>query len=453
MVAVCDENEYSPAMRLAEDLGLLVITDTARLDALTSLDVIVDLTPDTIYRQALGPRSSGGAEVVGGAAVGLIGTLLAATQDVLNSEQQLTVVQGACDDLRHERDRLQAREQALVDANTELERHLAEIFFMHEYFRALTTFRSVEDVTSLVVDGTNGILGAEFSAIYLFDQQEWQFRLGAQQGRSEDFFRAEVPFTESILGAAFREGFVQQGDVERGSELTSWSTHPGEIRSQAAIPLRVGDAVVGVLVVASARARLLAASEIERLQGIAQQSSLALHNALMHQRLEHLSITDRLTGLFNHGHLHQRLAEELVRAARFGRTLSVIMLDIDDFKQFNDRFGHPKGDTALRAVGAVIRQNLREIDTAARYGGEEFVVILPESDVSGAVAVAERIRLSMERHVLPVGPDGETVGLTLSLGVASYPAHGFTAAALIEAADQAMYQAKRSGKNRIAVSS
>jgi diguanylate cyclase (GGDEF)-like protein len=136
---------------------------------------------------------------------------------------------------------------------------------------------------------------------------------------------------------------------------------------------------------------------------------------------------------------------------RFGHRLSVIMLDIDDFKQFNDRFGHPKGDMVLKAVSSVIRQNLREIDVAARYGGEEFVVVLPETDVAGALAVAERIRTSMEEYPHIADEQGERVTQTISLGVATYPLHASDGASLIEAADQAMYRAKRAGKNRVVV--
>jgi diguanylate cyclase (GGDEF)-like protein len=217
------------------------------------------------------------------------------------------------------------------------------------------------------------------------------------------------------------------------------------------MPLRSGDSVIGVLMIASATFRDLTQAERDRLQVIANQSSLALQNALLHEELERLSGTDRLTELYNHGYLHQRLDEEIERAMRFGHRLSVIMLDIDDFKQFNDRFGHPKGDMVLKAVSSVIRQNLREIDVAARYGGEEFVVVLPETDVAGALAVAERIRTSMEEYPHIADEQGERVTQTVSLGVATYPLHASDGASLIEAADQAMYRAKRAGKNRVVV--
>ncbi|MRR11008.1 sensor domain-containing diguanylate cyclase, partial [bacterium] len=291
------------------------------------------------------------------------------------------------------------------------------------------------------------------SAVFLVNQQDWTLRLYASQGRPDDAFEQVLPVSQTIVGAAFRDGFVQQSDVQPGSDLAQWSKRPEEIRSQAATPLRSGDAVIGVLLIASATFRDLTHAERDRLQVIANQSSLALQNSLLHEELERLSVTDRLTDLYNHGYLHQRLDEEMERCVRFDHEMSLIMLDIDNFKQFNDRFGHPKGDLVLKSLSAVIHDNLREIDVAARYGGEEFVIMLPETDIAGAVAVAERIRAGMAKHVQLIGEDDEQIIQTISLGVANYPTHSSSAAALVEAADQAMYRAKRAGKNQVVVAS
>jgi diguanylate cyclase (GGDEF)-like protein len=342
--------------------------------------------------------------------------------------------------------------EALEKANEELESRLAEIFFTHEFFKALTSYSSVEDVASLIVDGANGILGAEISCVYLFEQRDWTLKLRASQGRPEESFRPIVAVSETIIGAAFRDGFTQQSDVPMGSELARWSAVPEDIRSQAALPLRAGEAVVGVLLVASSTYRELTPAERDRMQVIGNQSSLALQNALLHEELERLSITDRLTELYNHGYFQQRLEIEMGRAARFGHRLSVIMLDIDDFKQYNDRYGHPRGDKVLQAVSTIIRQNLREIDVAARYGGEEFILVLPETDVEGALAVAERIRKSMSEFEFFTTDEDSSGPQTVSLGVSTYPVHATTAARLVETADRAMYQAKRLGKNQVAIS-
>ena len=149
--------------------------------------------------------------------------------------------------------------------------------------------------------------------------------------------------------------------------------------------------------------------------------------------------------------LHAILEEELARAARFGHRVSLIMLDIDDFKDFNDSYGHPRGDKVLRIVSNIIRENLREMDMAARYGGEEFVLILPETPTEGAYQVAERIRVRVAEFPFAGGEGLPPVHKSISMGVAAYPDDAGSPGTLIELADRAMYHAKREGKNCVSV--
>ena len=453
IVAVYDSNRSAPAVRLADDLGIFTTAELSELSQLMSLDLILDMSEDPGVRAALESMRPGAVEIVSAVGAELVWDLLIAKKRSEEQEKIFVELQVAYDKIRSHERRLQASKEALEGANEELESRLAEIFFTHEFFKALTSYSSVEDVASLIVDGANGILGAEISCVYLFNQEDWTLHLRASQGRPDDAFRAIVSVSETILGTAFRDGATQESDVPLGSESAQWSNQPENIRSQAAIPLRAGESIIGVLVLASSTYRELLQPERDRLQVIGNQSSLALQNALLHEELERLSVTDRLTELYNHGYMQQRLEEELGRAQRFGHTLSLIMLDIDDFKQFNDTYGHPRGDKVLQAVSSIIRQNLREIDVAARYGGEEFVVVLPETDVPGALAVAERIRRSMAQYPFVTGEGAESAMQTVSLGVATYPTHAGTAARLIETADKAMYEAKRYGKNQVTVAS
>ncbi len=451
VVAVYDSNRAAPAVRLADDLGLFTTTELSELAQIVDLDLILDMSEEPSVQRALESQRPNNVGVVAGHGAELVWDLLIAKKRSEEQEKIFVELQVAYDKIRSHERRLQSSKEALEKANEELESRLAEIFFTHEFFKALTSYSSVEDVASLIVDGANGILGAEISCVYLFEQKDWTLRLRASQGRPEEAFKPVVPVSETILGAAFRDGFTQQSDVPLGSELAEWCVNADDIRSQAGLPLRSGESIIGVLLVASSTFRELTPAERDRLQVIGNQSSLALQNALLHEELERLSVTDRLTELYNHGYFQQRLEEELGRAARFGHTLSVIMLDIDDFKQFNDSYGHPKGDKVLQAVSAIIRQNLREVDVAARYGGEEFIVVLPETDVAGALAVAERIRKSMAQFEFFTGDDNHPVTQTVSLGVATYPTHATTPARLVESADKAMYQAKRYGKNQVKV--
>ena len=169
--------------------------------------------------------------------------------------------------------------------------------------------------------------------------------------------------------------------------------------------------------------------------------------------LEHLSVTDPLTGLANRRRLMAELEHEVRRSDRLGRRFSLAMLDIDHFKDFNDSYGHPAGDALLKCLAKVLQDLVRDVDTAARYGGEEFLVILTEARVGEAARAAERIRarLSEERFAAPGG--AAPVGVTVSIGLAEFPADGTSPEALISAADKALYRAKEAGRNRVIVAS
>ncbi len=160
-----------------------------------------------------------------------------------------------------------------------------------------------------------------------------------------------------------------------------------------------------------------------------------------------LSTVDSLTGLFNRTFFFAAIDREIARSARSGRGFSLLMMDLDELKAINDRLGHFQGDRVLRGVGEVIVQGVRQIDTAARYGGDEFVVLLPETDPTGAFVLAEKIRLGV--GAMPIDLPGGAPRVSLSIGVVNYPDDGRTADELIISADGAMYASKRAGKDRV----
>jgi diguanylate cyclase (GGDEF)-like protein len=162
------------------------------------------------------------------------------------------------------------------------------------------------------------------------------------------------------------------------------------------------------------------------------------------EELELLSVTDGLTGLYNRRRLMEVLDQEIERSKRLSHVCSVLMMDVDHFKRYNDTHGHQRGDDILKGLGVVLLEATREIDCAARYGGEEFFVLLPETDIADAADVAERIRARLKERIFVGGR------VTVSIGIASFPAHAGTPAELIAAADAALYQAKREGRDRVA---
>jgi diguanylate cyclase (GGDEF)-like protein len=163
--------------------------------------------------------------------------------------------------------------------------------------------------------------------------------------------------------------------------------------------------------------------------------------------LRQLAVTDGLTGVHNHRYFQERLADEFRRAQRFGDPLSLVLVDLDHFKDVNDRFGHMVGDAVLREVAGLFQKVLRDTDLLARYGGEEFAVLLPRTDPAGAFVVAERIWSELDALRLE---SSDSVHVTASLGLASHPFPAFASAReLLRAADRALYRAKRQGRNQI----
>ncbi|GIJ53658.1 GGDEF domain-containing protein [Virgisporangium aurantiacum] len=186
-------------------------------------------------------------------------------------------------------------------------------------------------------------------------------------------------------------------------------------------------------------------TDVSTLTTFAAQAAIALDNVRLHEEAQRLSLTDPLTGLFNYRYLRESLRRELERAARFGRTLAVVALDLDHFKDVNDTYGHAVGDLVLVEIGRRIRAVTREVDVAFRRGGEEFVVLLPETDTAGGSALARR--LATEVRGTPVRARDHMINVTVSIGVAVYPEHGATGPAVLEAADIALYAAKAAGRD------
>ncbi len=183
---------------------------------------------------------------------------------------------------------------------------------------------------------------------------------------------------------------------------------------------------------------------------LAGQVSASIENIALHELVSEQAVTDELTGLSNNRRFRELISKEAARARRFGHELSLIMLDIDDFKRVNDTYGHLQGDEVLRMVGKVLDDESRGVDEPARYGGEEFAVALPETGLEGATELAERIRGRIKSEAVERGGAAGTLKVTASLGTATLPDCAATAHDLIAAADGALYEAKRLGKNRVA---
>jgi diguanylate cyclase (GGDEF)-like protein len=216
-------------------------------------------------------------------------------------------------------------------------------------------------------------------------------------------------------------------------------------------PMRRGDDVharVSGVVSVARRDRQFTAAERELFHYLAEQAAVSIENVGLHETVERQAVTDELTGLFNRRRFQEAMATEVERSKRFGQPVGLVLLDLDDFKNVNDTYGHQQGDLVLREVARVLRETSREIDEPARYGGEELAVVLPGTDLEGAYNLAERVRAGIEELALPLLDGDGVLRVTASFGVATLPGSADGTRDLVAAADEALYRAKRAGKNR-----
>ena len=264
----------------------------------------------------------------------------------------------------------------------------------------------------------------------------------------------------SDLAACVRErrpSIWYRDDPELSSEEHAQMDAWGEL-SNMSLPLIYKDEVIGLIDVGESRKMRRWTEDDKRvLQAIADQAAIAIVNARAYSRLAEQAITDGLTGLFNHRHFSEHLRHEVATARRYGQELSLLMIDVDDFKTFNDRFGHPQGDRMLAELAEIFRLGTRnDVDILARYGGDEFMVILPQAKASGpeptaAHNVADRIAAAIREHRFESAKGRRDVAMTVSIGVAGIGLGGYTHEELLSSADKALYLAKHQGKDRVSI--
>ena len=216
------------------------------------------------------------------------------------------------------------------------------------------------------------------------------------------------------------------------------------------VPLRGKSSVIGVLLIDNITTKKpLVESDVRRIMMLANHAGLALENAKSYSDVVITSQQDSLTKLWNHGHFQNILTEAFKEAKTKNLPLSLIVFDVDDFKSYNDTYGHQAGDRALETISEISKTVIRRMDNLARYGGEEFVAILPGTAKLEAIKLAERLRETIERDTAAALSNGMPKKVTVSIGVATYPEDADDKDKLIFCADGALYEAKRSGKNRV----
>jgi diguanylate cyclase (GGDEF)-like protein len=355
------------------------------------------------------------------------------------------------------------RQTALAIENHRLHHDLYRKFdrfaAIAELTQAITPIQNYETLLQTILEKSAGLLAAEQGSLMLLDQDTDALFLEATKGIMEnpsDTLR--IPRGEGIAGrvAALGEPLLVE-NVEDDPRVRKKNRRRYKTLSFVSVPLKLEDRIIGVLNLSDkTTGGVFDEEDLRIIQCFATHAAVVLdRNALYSQteKLKKLSITDHLTGLLNRRYLLDRLEEELSRSRRHSRHMSVVMLDLDGFKHYNDTYGHMAGDRALKMIADIILNAVRSMDVVSRYGGDEFMLILPETDTALATNIAERLRADVERAPLPGrNGDGRAQGLiTASIGIACYPEHGNMVDLLIDRVDRALYRAKERGRNRVEV--
>ena len=331
-------------------------------------------------------------------------------------------------------------------------RHLAaELRQLLDMSSALSRSLNPVDVANLMAEHLARAAGADQAQISDWDRGDGRVRtLGSYppelRETLDDYYPLEgYPETLRVLEG----GGISVIDTEDPAADAAEVAFLREVgmRGLVMLPLVAKGEAIGLVELASKGRPTSDASQITIVRTMAHEAAMALENARLYETARNLADRDPLTGFFNHRYLHERLSEEVVRAVRTRRPLSVVMLDLDDFKVVNDTYGHVYGDGVLVHVAELIRGTLRASDVAARYGGDEFALILPETGREDAAGVAERILAAFQASPY-IAQGRQPFAIGGSMGVATHPRDGYSATDLIAAADVALYDAKDLGGNR-----
>jgi diguanylate cyclase (GGDEF)-like protein len=371
-----------------------------------------------------------------------------------------------CADRVEDRPFVPADEQALADSGAHLlrvlenervfvrlERSQREHHVLYHASSALGAAVNEQAVLDAALGAAAQIVEYDFAAVSTYDGQTRQHSIKRAIGEgaaelSHFSFRDNTSLT--AMAVHNRHYLPYRGDFDCESQVVyTRNRNLSGMQSLLILPLVVREAAIGTLALAARRRDAFGAEVRPALQLLANQLAVALSNAASVARLEELATTDGLTGCFNKRYFNEELKQRLQAAQRFGRKLSLIIVDLDHFKTVNDTYGHHTGDVVIRELGQVLRRLKRETDVVARFGGEEFCILCEETTAEGAFLLAERVRQELELTAFET--ELGSLRVTASLGLATFPEHGKDRQALFAAADRALYAAKHNGRNQVSV--
>ncbi|MBI4777477.1 sensor domain-containing diguanylate cyclase [Candidatus Desantisbacteria bacterium] len=356
------------------------------------------------------------------------------------------------EELAMEKEKLQALLATMKVNLKEIEEKSKVLHELYNVSLKIGSTLGLEEQLSIIADVAGNFLKADLTTISLVDEKGIELKTCMSKGKFSGgiLTRDRMKIEDSLLGNVIKTGEVLSiDDLHKIGVYSSGQ----EMSSLLALPLKIENNTIGVFSCAYVKHKKFNKDDVNFLELISSRAALAINNAKLHEEIRKLAITDGLTGLYNYRYFYENLRNEIERCKRLNYGgLSLLFIDIDHFKQFNDLYGHQKGDMVLERVGMILSIHTRKTDVAARYGGEEFVIIAPGTPKENSLLLGERIRSAVSEKLFSHEEKTQnniTFPVTVSIGTATFPNDAGNQEELIKCADNALYNAKNTGRDRV----
>lgn len=343
-------------------------------------------------------------------------------------------------------DKLVKTNAQLEETNKKLNFSLAEFFTLQQVSQAISSLFDMNELLGFVNDIIIGVMGASTSNIILYRGNRLKVQVSSIHNIKE-----RAILTDNINNPFLRDA-IEKGIsiIDNNVDPDSYEFTKGRnVKSLLCVPLQIKGTKHGLILVEHNIHEAFGDNNVRLLEIITQQVSIAIDNARLYKQLQDFANTDGLTQVYNRLYFQKCLSEELNQAKKEGYDVSVVLYDIDNFKKFNDTYGHLFGDVVLKSIARLVKNSIRKNDIVARFGGEEFIIMLPHTGAEAAYEKAEELRNSISNLIIT--DNGNSASVTISMGISAFPKHADTEDLLLRSADVALYQAKGRGKNCVVI--
>lgn len=418
IVAISCRNDQRPAAMKAQKMKIKIFEDFRKLAESPDIDLLIDATGAKEVDQFLKTSKKVKAETLSGYGAWFLWKMV---------EKHKNLTQ-------------------------EMIRYLEEQETLYNTGIMLASAANTEQTLALILQSALALMDMAAGTLALYDEESGMMQTKITMGFDKTAV-APINYQWKVRVKGLTNHILSNNKptvIEDLTKETSFDTAPllkMGILSLIAAPLKVEGKIMGILYVDDFQPKTFTEREINTLNLLAAQAATALDKAILLEKAETQAVTDELTKLYNHRYFLRSLEKEVKKAKRYGDSLSLLMIDVDHFKRYNDTWGHIKGNLILKSVADLLNHSARDSDIVARYGGEEFSIIISQADWNQAMVVAERIRQEVFSHPFP-GQETQPLGkLTISIGLASFPLDASDPTALLECADRALYRSKAMGRN------